>query len=246
MNGIFEPSRVTATTPTTPTEASAGANPRRYRMTSARLWLDRALAAAALALAAPACMLAAAAVWCEDGGPVLFRQRRVGQDGAVFELLKFRSMYRNSSEILITAAGDRRVMRTGRWLRKLKLDELPQLWNVLRGEMSLVGPRPEVERYVDLAEPAWRETLAVRPGITDLATLLYRDEERILAGFADTEKAYREVLLPDKLALNLAYLERRTLWRDLQLIILTACYSLLPGAFDAARIRRWILCGETR
>ena len=246
MNGIFEPSRATATTPTTPTEAPAGTNRYRYRMTPARLWLDRALAVAGLVLGAPVCTLAAVAVWCEDGRPVLFRQKRVGQGGAVFELLKFRSMYRNSSEILITAAGDRRVTRTGRWLRKFKLDELPQLWNVVRGEMSLVGPRPEVERYVDLGEPAWRDTLAVRPGITDLATLLYRDEECILAGFADTEKAYREVLLPDKLALNLAYLERRTLWRDLQLITLTACYSLLPGTFDAARIRKLILSEETR
>jgi len=244
MNGIFEPSRATATTPTTPIEAPPGA--RRYRVTRARLWLDRALAAAGLAVVAPACALAAAAIWCEDGGPVLFRQKRVGQGGALFELLKFRSMYRNSSQVLVTAAGDRRVMRTGRWLRKFKLDELPQLWNVVRGEMSLVGPRPEVERYVDLAEPAWREVLAVRPGITDLATLLYRDEERILAGFADTEKGYREAVLPDKLALNLAYLERRTLWRDLKLMALTACYSLLPKAFDAARIRRLILSQDIR
>jgi lipopolysaccharide/colanic/teichoic acid biosynthesis glycosyltransferase len=215
-------------------------------MTTARLWLDRALAVAGLAIVAPVCGLAAAVVWCEDGGPVLFRQNRVGQGGVLFEVLKFRSMRRNSSALLVTAAGDRRVLRSGRWLRRFKLDELPQLWNVVRGEMSLVGPRPEVERYVDLAAPAWREVLAVRPGITDLATLVYREEERILAGFADTEKAYREVVLPDKLALNLAYLERRTLWRDLKLIVLTACSSLLPRAFDAARIRRLILSQDIR
>jgi lipopolysaccharide/colanic/teichoic acid biosynthesis glycosyltransferase len=246
MNGIFGPSRATATTPTTPTEAPPHTSRYRYRVTPARLWFDRILAAAGLAVVAPACALAAAAVWCEDGGPVLFRQKRVGLGGALFELLKFRSMYRNSSDVLVTAAGDRRVMRTGRWLRKFKLDELPQLWNVLRGEMSLVGPRPEVERYVDLERPEWRAVLAVRPGITDLATLVYRDEERILAEFADTEKAYREAVLPDKLALNLAYLERRTLWRDVKLLALTACSSLLPKALDAARIRRSIFSQDIR
>jgi lipopolysaccharide/colanic/teichoic acid biosynthesis glycosyltransferase len=236
MNGIFGASRVTVITRTTPIEAAAS-----YRVRPARLWLDRVLAAVALVVTAPVCALAATAVWCEDGGPVLFRQKRVGRGGVLFELLKFRSMYRHSAGALVTAAGDRRVTLIGRWLRKFKLDELPQLWNVVRGDMSLVGPRPEVARYVDLDEPVWRRVLAVRPGITDVATLLYRDEERILAAFADTEKAYRESVLPEKLALNLAYLERRTLWRDIQLVALTVCYSLLPGAFNAARIRKLIL-----
>jgi lipopolysaccharide/colanic/teichoic acid biosynthesis glycosyltransferase len=233
MNGIFEPSRATATTRITHTESAA------------RERLDRLVAAVGLALVFPVCLVAALAVWCEDGGPVLFRQKRAGRGGAPFELLKFRSMYRNMAGNpagpLVTAAGDRRVMRTGRWLRKFKLDELPQLWNVVRGEMSLVGPRPEVERYIDLGQPVWHRVLAVRPGLTDAATLVYREEERILATFANAEQGYRESVLPDKLALNLAYLERRTLWRDARLLVLTACYSLLPGAFDAARVRRRIL-----
>jgi lipopolysaccharide/colanic/teichoic acid biosynthesis glycosyltransferase len=185
--------------------------------------------------------LIAVAVRGEDGGPVLFRQRRVGRGGQLFELLKFRSMSVGAAGAAVTAAGDRRVTRTGRWLRKFKLDELPQLWNVVRGEMSLVGPRPEVARYVNLEQAVWRRVLAVRPGITDAATLIYRDEERILAAFADPEAGYRETVLPDKLKLNLAYLERRTLWTDAQVMAWTACYSLLPGAFDAARLRRRIL-----
>ena len=232
MNGIFAPNRATATTPTTRIE------------TPGRQWLDRVLAAAGLTLAAPVCVLVALAIRCEDGGPVLFRQKRAGQNGVPFELLKFRSMFENAGKVagpLVTAAGDRRVTRTGRWLRKFKLDELPQLWNVVRGEMSLVGPRPEVARYVDLEQPVWQRVLSVRPGITDAATLVYREEERILASFADAERGYRETVLPDKLALNLAYLERRTLWRDTRLLALTAFYSLLPGAFDARRIRRRIL-----
>jgi len=229
MSGIFGANRATAITPITPIE------------TPVRRWFERLVALAALALAAPVCVAIAVAVRGEDGGPVLFRQRRVGRGGELFELLKFRSMSVGTAGAAVTAAGDRRVTRTGRWLRKFKLDELPQLWNVARGEMSLVGPRPEVERYVDLEQAVWRRVLAVRPGITDAATLIYRDEERILAGFADPETGYRETVLPDKLKLNLAYLQRRTLWTDAQVVAWTACYSLLPGAFDAARLRRRIL-----
>jgi lipopolysaccharide/colanic/teichoic acid biosynthesis glycosyltransferase len=194
-----------------------------------------------LAVLLPALAAAAAAVWLDDGFPVLFRQIRIGRGGRPFEVLKFRSMYRDAPGALITASGDRRVTRSGRLLRRFKLDELPQLWNVLRGDMSLVGPRPEVPRYVDLREPVWRAVLEVRPGITDVATLLYRDEERILAGFEDAEKGYRESVLPAKLRLNLEYLRRRSAVRDLKLLALTVRYSALPGTLDVARIKRLML-----
>jgi lipopolysaccharide/colanic/teichoic acid biosynthesis glycosyltransferase len=141
----------------------------------------------------------------------------------------------------VTRSGDDRITPLGRMLRRHKLDELPQLWNVLRGEMSLIGPRPELPRFVDSADPAWRAVHRVRPGITDLATLVYRDEERILAQFDDPERGYREAVLPAKLALNLEYLERRTALRDLRLLGLTIRYSFIPSGFHPARVRDAIL-----
>ena len=165
-----------------------------------------------------------------DGRPVLFRQRRVGRHGEPFTILKFRSMRMRRGGPEITSSGDGRVTRTGRFLRRYKLDELPQLWNVVRGDMSLIGPRPELPRYVDPL-PAWRAVHRVRPGITDLATLVYRDEERVLAGFPDPERGYRETVLPAKLALNLEYLQRRSPSRDLKLLALTVRYSFWPGRF---------------
>jgi lipopolysaccharide/colanic/teichoic acid biosynthesis glycosyltransferase len=107
--------------------------------------------------------------------------------------------------------------------------------------MSLVGPRPEVPRFVELETPVWQTVLSVRPGITDLASLLYYDEERLLAGAADVERAYRERILPDKLALNLEYLNIRNPWRDLKLLVLTVWYGMLPVPFDGERIRRLLL-----
>jgi lipopolysaccharide/colanic/teichoic acid biosynthesis glycosyltransferase len=209
---------------------------------------DRFLAALSLAILAPVLALVAIAVWLDDGGPVLFRQTRVGRAGKHFTLFKFRSMFQGGSSArpggsgaLLTTAGDKRVTRSGRFLRKFKIDELPQLWNVVRGEMSLIGPRPEVPRYVDTSEAAWRTVLGVRPGITDVATLLYRDEERILSAFDDPEKGYRETVLPDKLALNLAYLRRRSLLRDVKLLALTVRHSFIPGAVDAERLKKLIL-----
>jgi lipopolysaccharide/colanic/teichoic acid biosynthesis glycosyltransferase len=138
----------------------------------------------------------------------------------------------------ITAAGDRRVTRAGAWLRRFKLDELPQLFNVLRGDMSLVGPRPEVPEYVNAESPMWRAVLQVRPGITDLATLVYRNEEALLGASDNAEVFYRESVLPAKLLLNLEYLCRRSFRHDVKLIWLTIRYSLSPERFDADRIRK--------
>jgi len=197
---------------------------------------DRAAGLAGLILFSPVLLAAAFAVWLEDGFPVLFRHTRIGRDQRPFSLLKFRSMRTGSKGAQITAKQDPRITRTGRILRKYKIDELPQLWNVLRGDMSLVGPRPEVPEYVDASDPVWESVLRFRPGITDLATLVYRNEEEILARSADPEQFYREVLLPSKLALNLRYLRSRSFTQDLKLLLLTARYSFFPAGFDPRAI----------
>jgi lipopolysaccharide/colanic/teichoic acid biosynthesis glycosyltransferase len=164
----------------------------------------------------------------------------VGRRGKPFRIWKFRTMRAGSRGNVITAAGDRRVTRSGAVLRKLKLDELPQLFNVLKGDMSLVGPRPEVPEYVQLDAPIWQAVLQVRPGVTDLATLLYRDEEKLLGAARDPNAMYRETVLPAKLALNLGYLQSRSFRRDLKLILLTIRYSFFPKRFDPDLIKRTI------
>jgi lipopolysaccharide/colanic/teichoic acid biosynthesis glycosyltransferase len=129
----------------------------------------------------------------------------------------------------ITSLGDRRITRIGKFIRKYKLDELPQLWNVVRGDMSLVGPRPEIPQFVDLADPVWRSVLAVRPGITDPASIAYRDEEVLLATASDPIRFYKEKILPDKLARNLEYLQTRSVWSDITVIAETIRAVLLPA-----------------
>ena len=200
-------------------------------------WLfDRVAAGLGLLVLAPIFALCALAVLLDDGFPVFFRQSRVGRNGRPFWLLKFRSMRNGASGSQITAGGDRRITRVGAILRKYKLDELPQLVNVLVGEMSLIGPRPEVSRFVNLEDPIWQAVLAVRPGISDLATLVYRDEEELLAGAADPEQYYRERILPEKLGLNLRYLGVRTFWQDIVLILLTLRYAFVRTGYDPQRI----------
>jgi len=191
--------------------------------------------------AAPAMVLIAFAVWLQDKGPVFYKQERVGRHGKTFTIWKFRSMRISNTGAAITSSGDDRITPIGRMLRQYKLDELPQLWNVLRGDMSLIGPRPEVSRFVDSANPVWRTVHGVRPGITDLATLVYRDEERILAAYEDPERGYRDAVLPAKLALNLEYLQRRTAARDFKLLALTIRYSFMPQGFDPERVKDAIL-----
>jgi lipopolysaccharide/colanic/teichoic acid biosynthesis glycosyltransferase len=186
--------------------------------------------------------LAALILW-RDGSPVFFSQMRVGKRGKLFRIWKFRTMHAGSEGSTITAAGDRRVTRLGAALRKCKLDELPQLFNVLVGDMSLVGPRPEVPEYVQLEMPIWQAVLQVRPGVTDLATLLYRDEEKLLGTSSDPNTLYRETVLPAKLIINLGYLSYRSIWRDLNLIFLTICYSLFPKRFDPDLIKRTVGIG---
>jgi lipopolysaccharide/colanic/teichoic acid biosynthesis glycosyltransferase len=199
---------------------------------------DATCAAAGLVFLAPVFAGLAVVILCDDGPPVLFSQTRAGRNGKPFRIWKFRTMRAGSQGSVITAAGDGRVTRVGAALRKYKLDELPQLFNVLKGDMSLIGPRPEAPEYVRFETPMWQAVLQVRPGITDLASLLYRDEEKILGASGDPNAFYRETVLPAKLLLNLAYLRSRSFWQDLRLILLTIRYSLFPERFDPDLIKK--------
>ena len=164
----------------------------------------------------------ALAVKLGSAGPVFFRQERVGLHGSVFRIFKFRSMTVSNAGPEVTVSGDARVTKVGRFIRRTKLDELPQLINVARGEMSLVGPRPEVPRYMALyAEEQRRIILSVKPGMTDFAAIELRDEEGILAGYPDHHQAYVEVLMPMKARLYSRYVEEQSLLTDLTLIVRT-------------------------
>jgi lipopolysaccharide/colanic/teichoic acid biosynthesis glycosyltransferase len=181
---------------------------------------DFAVATVGLALLAGPLLLLGLAVRLSSPGPALFRQERVGRGGRLFRIWKFRTMVDGAAArgAAITVRGDGRVTRLGALLRRTKLDELPQLVNVWLGDMSLVGPRPEVPRYLDCYRPDHWEVLAARPGITDPASIRFRDEEQVLARFSDPERAYREVILPLKLALSREYLRRQSLAGDLGVI----------------------------
>ena len=196
-----------------------------YRLyEAAKRVLDFTVAALGLLLLAPLFVLIALAIKLDSPGSVFFAHARVGRYGRPFKVLKFRTMVQDAPKRggAITAENDPRVTRVGKILRKTKLDELPQLWNVLKGEMSLVGPRPQVEQYVALWEPTLREkVLSVRPGITGLTQIRYRHEETLLAQQPDPETYYREVLLPLKLQSDAEYVDRRTLLYDLSLILRT-------------------------
>lgn len=165
------------------------------------------------------------AIWItmDSPGGAFYRQWRVGRNGKEFRLWKFRTMAVGSDlKGLLTIGGkDPRVIKPGYFLRSAKLDELPQLFNVLAGDMSLVGPRPEVKKYVDLYTPEQRKVLTVRPGITDLASIEYSNESELLAGAADPEKFYIEEVMPAKLALNLKYIREQSLANDFRIIFKT-------------------------
>jgi lipopolysaccharide/colanic/teichoic acid biosynthesis glycosyltransferase len=202
---------------------------------------DRLAGICGLIAFSPVLVPALLCVVVEDGFPAFYKQQRIGRGGKPFLLWKLRSMRNGNAGPQITAGGDPRITRVGRFIRKYKVDELPQFWNLVTGELSLVGPRPEVPRYVDLGNPTWQRVLSVRPGITDLATLVYRNEEELLAAAADPELAYRQTILPAKLRLNVEYLENRTWWTDVKLIVMTARYSFFPGGFDGDKIRQGLL-----
>lgn len=177
-----------------------------------------------LIVLSPLFLVIAVAIKRDSPGPVFFRQVRVGKDGQTFRIHKFRSMTvstaGNSKEI--TVGGDARITRTGAWIRHWKLDELPQLIDVLAGSMSVVGPRPEVPRYVALYPDAQRRVvLSVKPGITDLASIQFRHENELLARASDPEQAYREQILPEKLRLQSEYVRTRSFIGDMKILVAT-------------------------
>ncbi|HUF35642.1 MAG TPA: sugar transferase [Gemmatimonadales bacterium] len=192
---------------------------------------DLILAGSLLLLLSPLIACCALAVRLAEGAPVLFRQERVGRGGREFAILKFRTM-RRAPGPEITTAGDARITPLGRRLRRPKLDELPQLWNVLRGDMSLVGPRPEVPKYVRAEPRAFRAVTRVRPGMVDWASLIFRDEEAVLAAHP-APGFYERVLLPRKLALARLYVRRTGPLLDLSL--LAATLAAMLGARSLAR-----------
>ena len=183
---------------------------------------DLFVALMGLFLTWPLLAIIAIAVKLDSPGPVFFRGQRVGRFGHWFSMYKFRSMVAGAARKGpgITASGDARVTRIGKILRRTKLDELPQLINVVRGEMSLVGPRPEDPRYVALYTPEQRRVLSVRPGVTSMASVKYRNEEAILSQ-GNLDDVYVNKVMPEKLAIDLAYLDEQTFWRDLGVLGLT-------------------------
>jgi lipopolysaccharide/colanic/teichoic acid biosynthesis glycosyltransferase len=184
--------------------------------------LDVVLGSLGLALALPILIGAALAMRLSgDRGPFLYRARRVGEGARIIVILKVRTMTADSGGASVTVACDPRVTPIGRILRRYRLDELPQLVNVVRGEMSLVGPRPEDPAYVDLADPLHRRVFTAKPGLTGLAQLVYHDEASLLVG-PDADRRYREEVLPAKLKLDLEYLNTRTTLLDLQILARTA------------------------
>lgn len=193
--------------------------------------LDILSAAAGLVLLSPVFGLVACGIKLTSRGPVFYRQARIGKNGRQFQILKFRSMVVGAEKkgLGITVCGDCRVTAVGSFLRRYKIDELPQLWNVLLGEMSLVGPRPDLPTYVLGYTPEQRQVLSARPGITDPATLAYRYEEEILGNCNDPEQFYRSHVLPDKLARNVAYLRRISLGGDLRILFETITVAFLPS-----------------
>lgn len=188
--------------------------------------LDLLFSIMGLLVLSPLLVVIIVVIKLSDGGPVFFRQVRVGQRGREFKIWKFRTMVVNAEKLglSVTRDGDPRVTRIGRFLRKSKLDELPQLLNVLVGEMSLVGPRPEVPRYVDQYSAEQRRVLDLKPGITDLATLEFSHEEDLLKSRPDVERFYIEYCIPRKIALNRRYAEEANIFSDLRILLKTLLF----------------------
>jgi lipopolysaccharide/colanic/teichoic acid biosynthesis glycosyltransferase len=199
-------------------------SPRPNTDTVAKRLFDLAAASLALLLLSPLLLVVALWIKLDSPGPVFFRQRRTGRHGVPFDIHKFRSMVVNAPALgpAITVGADPRITRAGRWLRHTRLDELPQLFDVLAGHMSLVGPRPELPEYVALYPAALRErVLSVRPGITDPASLLFIDESAQLARAADPQREYVEVIMPRKLQCAADYAQSAGLWSDLGVLART-------------------------
>jgi lipopolysaccharide/colanic/teichoic acid biosynthesis glycosyltransferase len=191
-----------------------------------------------LLLSSPLWLLAATGIFISDFGSPFFLHTRVGREGRPFRLIKFRTMRDNApTEANLTVSGDRRITPIGRVLRRLKIDELPQLLNVLAGSMSIVGPRPESPEYVAEYTKEQKEILRFRPGLTDPASIKYRYEEKILAKHADPVEAYKTIVLPDKIALSLDYQRRRTFWSDLVIVFQTVAVIFKSAPLPAGNAR---------
>jgi lipopolysaccharide/colanic/teichoic acid biosynthesis glycosyltransferase len=189
---------------------------------------ELAAAGGGLLLLSPVLLICAVLIRINSTGAILFRQKRVGLNGEIFTLYKFRTMFISSEGLPITAENDPRITAIGKILRKMKLDELPQLYNVLRGEMNFVGPRPEVAELVDFDCPKWQKVLSIRPGITDPVTLEFRNEGLLLSEVEDKLTFYREVIQPYKLNGYLSYVQNKCLKTDLKIIAQTLKALLFP------------------
>jgi lipopolysaccharide/colanic/teichoic acid biosynthesis glycosyltransferase len=206
-------------------------------------WVEVPLATVGLVVTGPLIAAGAVAMTLSSPGGAFFRQQRMGRGGRPFTMYKLRSMAPNAAGPAVTAAGDRRVTPVGNILRKLKIDELPELWNVVKGDMRLVGPRPEVPTLVNLADPLWIETLEAAPGITDPMTLKLRDEEGVLrAAGGDPQVFYKTLLQPFKLRGYIEYQRRRSWKTDVAVLVRTlAAIVHAPGATnDTAALLREI------
>jgi Sugar transferases involved in lipopolysaccharide synthesis len=193
--------------------------------------LDACCSAIGLIVLLPFIAAVAIAVRLSSPGPAIYRGPRVGLNGVPFYIFKFRTMFENADRVggSCTADDDARITKVGRWLRKTKIDELPQLFNVLLGDMALVGPRPELEQFTSTYSARERQVLTVKPGITDLATLWDSDEGAVLAGESDPERAYRAKILPTKLQLQLEYVENASFLLDLRILIRTVAACVHAG-----------------
>jgi lipopolysaccharide/colanic/teichoic acid biosynthesis glycosyltransferase len=196
--------------------------PRKPFYTTCKRVLDSSFSLLGLIVLSPVFGLVALAIYLTSPGPTFYASQRVGLGGKMFKMIKFRTMAVGADRQgpLVTAGDDPRITPIGRYLRRTKLDELPTLWNVLKGEMSIVGPRPENPKSAALYDDEQKRVWTVRPGITSLATIKYRHEEDILAGATDLEAAYFQIM-QDKLTLELEYLDRRSFWLDLQITFQT-------------------------
>ena len=185
--------------------------------------LDMLFSLIVLTIGLPFALVVALLIAVDSRGCVLYRQSRVGRNNVDFQLYKFRTMHTGADKgSLITVGGDdARITRVGRFLRKFKIDEFPQFLNILKGEMSIVGPRPEVRKYVDMYTPEQLRVLSVRPGLTDYASIRYVNENDLLAASDNPEKTYIEEIMPDKLNLNLKYIDEQSLWVDCKIVIQT-------------------------
>lgn len=199
--------------------------------------LDITSSTTALIILLPAWVAVAVAILIGEGKPILYRQQRIGRNGVPFRLLKFRTMARGAdAHSRLTPATDSRITRLGHFLRKSNLDEIPQLLNVLRGQMSIVGPRPEVPEFVDLDDERWQRTLSVRPGLTYPGTLYFRRQGQILGRHQDYVQYYRDEVLPVKLQFAERYVEDATFWGDMSVILATVVDILRPGKHSAIEL----------